>query len=87
MVFDQKRNGVTYRISRAVEGEEFATLLFEPSESLERICPRRNSNRIHCVSVHEVGHGEVGQGSIGIAVNRELVPDLSNEIREIVREK
>lgn len=92
VAFDQKEKDTTYRISRAVKREEFSTLVFELGETCQRIFPRRNSNRVHRISVLEVSHGEVGQRSFGIAVDRELVPDLSNpprvrSVRTRVRER
>ena len=75
--FDQKK-GATYRVSRAVEGEDFSALLFEPGQSWKNISPRRNPNRVHRIGVHDISHREVGQGSMRIAVDRVLVPNLSN---------
>lgn len=68
----------TYGVSCAMEGEEFAALVFELGESLKSVPPRRNTSWVQPVSVRDVGHGEVGQGSIGVAVDRILVPDLSD---------
>ena len=78
MASDQKEKDGTYRISCTVIGEEFTALVFELGKSLERTCPRRNPNRVHRIGVHDISHREVGQGSMRIAVDRVLVPNLSN---------
>lgn len=74
-----------------MEREEFATLIFEFSESCQSIPPRRNSNRVQSAGNHEICHGKIVQGSIRIHVDRVLVPDLSgspkNRVRQYVREK
>ena len=58
--FDQKK-GATYRVSRAVEGEDFSALLFEPGQPWKNISPRRNPNRVHYISILDVDNGEVCQ--------------------------
>ena len=78
MASDQKEKDGTYGISCTVIGEEFTALVFELGKSLERICPRRNPNRVHRIGVDEISHREVGKGSMGIAVDRVLVPSLSS---------
>lgn len=69
---------VTYGVSCTMEGKEFSALVFELGKSLKSIPPRRNTSRVQPVSVRDVDRGEVGQGSIGIPVDRVLVPDLSD---------
>ena len=56
--------------------EEFTALVFELGKSLERIFPRRNPNRVHRIGVDEISHREVGKRSMGIAIDRVLVPSL-----------
>ena len=58
MAFDQ-RKGATYRILRTVKSEKFSALLFELGEPRESISPRRNTNRVHQISVLEISNGEV----------------------------
>lgn len=77
-VVENHNKGTAYGISSAMEREEFTAFLFELRKALESIVPRRNPGRIHRISVCEISHGEVGQGSIGIAVDCEIVPDLSD---------
>lgn len=86
VAFGQKKH-VTYGVSCAVIREEFLALLLELRESRKSILPRRNPDRVHRISVLKISHGEIRQGSIGIFVDRVIVPDLANGVRQNTRKE